>query len=336
MNPCKRRRMAKSVTVVLISTVFGVGLLLYLFFYTGLPNIGYLLSQISIDMLFSLMLLLIISNALRAYRFHVVYRDQGLSFFLSLAIVFMCNCLSSLLPARLGDFSYPWFLKRELNIRYGSGVSMLFLLHFFDFFAVSVLFILSVLAVPVAAKSGTKVLHLSILLLGISLLVTFTIMYAAKNWHIEEVNIQIGLLRRLVGFVNQALEVLREVNSPQTVVSLSSTSLLIWLFNYAFSFFMVYRLSLTKDLMGAFFALNLSNLVNILPVQSVAGLGTVEGSWTAAFALIGIPAERAFPIGFLTHMIRLVLNIALAFLGAIFFGLSRKSDIKQNAPRVTG
>lgn len=320
---------ARGVIVVILSTALGVGLLIYLVSRLGLPSIRSLLSQISADTMAVLMLLLIISDVLRAYRFRIVYRDRGLTFPLSIAIVFMSNCLGSLLPARLGDFSYPWFLKRGSGIRYSSGLSMLFLLRFFDLFAVSVLFIISALAVPMAADWGGKVFYLAALLLCVALAVPLIAMYAAKNWRIREANLRFKLLRRVADFVRQALAALREVNSPRVVLALAITSLLIWLSNYAFGFFLVYRLSVTEDLAAAFFALNLSNLVNLVPVQNVAGLGTAEGSWTAAFAVVGVSAETAFPAGFLTHMLRLGFSILLAFLGAIFFWLRRRPAMKR-------
>lgn len=321
MAPGKKWPTARGAVVVVLSTALGAGLLIYLVSRVGLPDMRSLHSQISVDTMAVLMLLLILSDVLRAYRFRIVYRDRDLTLPLSAAIVFMSNCLASLLPAHLGDFSYPWFLKRGSGIRYSSGLSTLFLLRFFDLFAVSVLFIISALAVPMAADWGGKAFYLAALLLGVSLAVPLIAMYAAKNWRIGEMNLRFKLLQRVADFIQQVLEALQEVNSPRVVLALAVTSLLVWLSNYAFGFFLVYRLSVTDDLAAAFFALNLSNLVNLVPVQSVAGLGTTEGSWTAAFMVVGVPAETAFPAGFLTHMLRLGFSIILGCLGAIFFWL---------------
>ena len=51
-------------------------------------------------------------------------------------------------------------------------------------------------------------------------------------------------------------------------------------------------------------------LVLVIPIQGVAGLGTVELWWISALALFGVPAPEAAVAAIGTHVLLLVLSVA--------------------------
>lgn len=328
-----RDRRKKGILYVLAMTAGGILILYLLISDIQVEQTVLMLSTVSLDTLLILLLLLLVSNILRAQRLRCVYGARGLSFFFSLSIVFMSNFLSSLLPARLGDFSYPWFLKQGLQVRYSDGVSTLVLLRLFDLLSLGILFALSLAAMPLGSRLQVDLWMLAVLLLAGATLLVGIALYAPRRIRlpIEASETQKkGLKTRGLILLRKVLVALRRTESTSTVVSIGLTSLGVWLSNYFFGLVFVHRLSIVQELGKAFFALNLSNLASILPVQSIAGLGTFEGVWTAAFTLIGVPRQEAFLSGLLLHIIRFTYSFGLALLGLVFFFAHNRVYSKPN------
>ena len=63
-----------------------------------------------------------------------------------------------------------------------------------------------------------------------------------------------------------------------------------------------------------------ASLSNLLPINLVANLGTLEAGWTAAFTAMGIPLETAAATGLAAHLWALVFS---ALFGAVAWFLLR-------------
>jgi uncharacterized membrane protein YbhN (UPF0104 family) len=61
------------------------------------------------------------------------------------------------------------------------------------------------------------------------------------------------------------------------------------------------NLNLVKVILGSSFAI----FVNVLPIQSVAGLGSTEATWTIALVLVGLSKESAIATSFVIHGVML-------------------------------
>jgi len=58
-----------------------------------------------------------------------------------------------------------------------------------------------------------------------------------------------------------------------------------------------------------------ASLANLVPVNLIANLGTLEAGWTAAFVALGVPLADAAATGLATHLWALVLHVIFGILG---------------------
>jgi uncharacterized membrane protein YbhN (UPF0104 family) len=76
-----------------------------------------------------------------------------------------------------------------------------------------------------------------------------------------------------------------------------------------------------------------ASLANLVPVNLVANLGTLEAGWTAAFVALGVPLADAAATGLATHLWALVLHAVFGLLGWMVLGRSpRRRDENGNLP----
>ena len=76
-----------------------------------------------------------------------------------------------------------------------------------------------------------------------------------------------------------------------------------------------------------------ASLANLVPINLVANLGTLEAGWTAAFVALGVPLADAAATGLATHLWALVLHAVFGLLGWVVLGRSpRRRDENGNLP----
>ncbi len=66
----------------------------------------------------------------------------------------------------------------------------------------------------------------------------------------------------------------------------------------------------------------------LLPVQGIAGFGTIEGTWTVVFLLLGVEKELAITSGFGFHIVRLTYATILGVISLLIlkFRNERRKD----------
>ena len=64
-------------------------------------------------------------------------------------------------------------------------------------------------------------------------------------------------------------------------------------------------------------------LTSLIPVPSLASVGTYEGGWVATLALLGIASEKALLIGFTVHVINFTFCLVLGLGGLVYLQLKR-------------
>jgi len=69
----------------------------------------------------------------------------------------------------------------------------------------------------------------------------------------------------------------------------------------------------------------------ILPIKSIGGFGTSEGSWAIGMVLLGFNKTTGIQTGFVTHFFALMNVILLFLFGLVIFFLKKYTSIKPTA-----
>ncbi|MEA3254630.1 MAG: lysylphosphatidylglycerol synthase transmembrane domain-containing protein, partial [Candidatus Altiarchaeota archaeon] len=243
-------------------------------------------------------------------------------------IVCVHNMANYLLPARTGEFSYVYLLKKSQGIRGSEGVATLMLARIFDVISISLIFFTSVFMVrslpPIVSNAISGV---AFSLLFIVLFLVYLLYYGNRfTVLITGVCSKLNLLRfHLVDFLLEKLKEivgnLSSIRSKKTVFYFFIYSIFIWSSLYSMIYVLLDGMSIHLGtwvvILGSTFAI----LTGILPVQGLGGFGTYEGAWAVVFIPLGISKETAIASGFAVHILFLLYSMILGSLGLHRLGI---------------
>ena len=263
------------------------------------------------------------SYVFRALRFHILLnRDVGLRDLFN--IVCVHSMVNNILPARTGELSYIYLLKKLHNKKAGEGFATLFVARVFDVITIATLFFISTLMIrdlPAIIMNTVWVIALLMLLIVIFLIILLyfgesflnKIRRFFERFNLDKKYFVDYLLRK----GEETVESFEKIKSNWRVFELITVSIGIWLSLYALN----YMLVLAMHINLAFFAVLLGStfliFTTILPVQGIGGFGTIEGGWAVGFIAVGLTKEVAISSGFVVHIISLVYFLILGLLGMI-------------------
>ncbi|ABN56133.1 conserved hypothetical protein 374 [Methanoculleus marisnigri JR1] len=259
----------------------------------------------------------------RALRFHVLLnREVGLRDLFQ--IVCVHNMVNSILPAKTGELSYIYLLKKVHKRSVGEGVATLVMARVFDFIAITVLFFCSILMIedlPPTVQNGIVIIAIFMIVM-IALLIG--LLYFGRPFlnTIERVFKYVHLDRRRFGAYllikfDEVVGALEEVRVSRNLFFVGLMSFLIWSLNYAVVYLLLssmhIALSLQKVILGSTFTL----LTSLLPIQGIGGFGTTEGVWTLVFVQLGMPMDIAITSGLVYHILVVIYYVVLGMWGIV-------------------
>lgn len=245
----------------------------------------------------------------RALRFHILL-DRKVSVKELFLIVSLHNMANNLLPARTGEFSYIYLVKKRDDISAAEGVATLAIARALDFLAIAIIFILSTFFVFRELPSSLARLPL---LLIISMLFVLLVLYLI-SYHgegtiriLESIASKVGTQKGGVfsSLVDKGRELQREfriIRSRKILLNAFLASILIWGFNYLIVYVLINDVGIKMGLWGALFCNTFAVLTTLLPIQGVGGFGTREGGWIIGFVLLGVSMEIAIAASFAIHI----------------------------------
>jgi hypothetical protein len=314
----KSERLAK-ISALLITVV----LLALLFTQINLEDVISTLKNINPVYLIAGFILYTFSYFFRAWRFYILLnREVGIQDLFNIECVH--NAINSLLPARTGELSYIYLLKKIKNKTTGEGIASLVVSRIFDFIALIILFFIATVlveAIPsniMAVLSIIAVFTLFLLVILVLLLTTgkkFVIIAqsTAEKVHMGNNRGVNYLIRK--GF--ETVESLDKIQMRKSMPALMASSLLIWGANYFLVYLLMaglnFQISLVFVVLGGTFIV----LTSILPIQGIAGFGTTETIWTLVFVPLGLSVDQAIISGFCFHIIMILYFSLLGIYGAI-------------------
>jgi uncharacterized protein (TIRG00374 family) len=264
-----------------------------------------------------------VSYFLRAWRFHILLNNEVATRDL-FPVVCVHNMMNNLLPARTGELSYVYLLKKVNNRTTGEGLATLVVARIFDCIALAVLFFTAIFLVrnvPVVILHSlwiicsciTIFIVLLVLLLWYGRPFIMKVEKFMKFLHIDQKH----AVRYLLKKGDETVESLDQIHMHHIMVYTVASSFLIWGLNYGMVYLILeglgFHLPLQYVILGGTFIL----LTTILPIQGIGGFGTTEMVWTLVFVPLGLSLNDAIISGFCYHIILIFYFVILGIYGWI-------------------
>lgn len=285
--------------------------------------------RISIGAFFAYFVLILV----RALRFRFLL-NKKLGFFEFLNIVFVYSFLSNNLPARSGELSYVYLVKKSGRVVDGENIGSLILSRIFDLLAVS-LFVVLALVLVAGNFPGRALIQRSAIVGGIGVLVLFFsvifgVTYVSK---IFELLIRlfcvdgIPFFRKLHEKVDEVVRALVLGRRRHVLFPVLLFSLLLWLIDFFFNWLLLRGSGVHISFFAATVAFSLPILVSVLPIQPLGGFGLFEGSLALGLFLFGFHKDISLAAGLIVHIQTIIFSFFFASIGYVY--LLKKSFFKH-------
>ncbi len=266
----------------------------------------------------------LISWPLRGMRYQRILMRMGHTHDLNFLVgcIALSQSANVILPARIGDVTRAYLLKRMKNIRLTTAISSLAIERIFDILAIT---LIGALAIIVA--SGLLIdrwIENVLAAAGLLLVVIFVLLVLSLKIRTKIGGIAMSFVR----------EIARVSTNPGAFFTILGGSLLVWFFDTLTCFVIMSAFSvdtpLTQTTMIAviFLAIAVGNLAKIFPITPGA-IGTYEAALTAIFSLGGIDPGIGFATALIDHAVK---NSVTLFFGSVYlshFGLSWTRLVEQ-------
>jgi glycosyltransferase AglD len=303
---------------IVLTAALAVLILAFAATFLGASDILENVKHASLRILALASLVYCISWPVRGIRFQQILKRLGNQYGLGFLTgsIFISQSANVILPARIGDLSRMYILKKSKDLPLTTSLSSLTVERVFDIVAIT--------SIAILASSGAashfelapwmdyliKLSELAVVLFFATLFVVSFREGRAKKTLKQENNPD-GRFGKIKGFASVFLHQMSIVAvRPDAFLAVIASSLLIWGIDI-FTCFLVLKsfpavgvsLSSTYMISLIFLAVALGNIAKIFPITPGA-IGTYEVALTAVFGLGGIEPEIGFTVAVLDHIIK--------------------------------
>ena len=192
----------------------------------------------------------------------------------------------NIVPARLGELSYVYLVKKVYNVPTGFSVSSLVLARVFDQIAISLLFLLSTFFVDISsAWMKTLTLLVTVLLFLSVFLLILLIMYKeyCASWlkrilqrmHLDRYR----LIQRGMTEIDNVVAALADLPRTRSFGAIFGLSVCIWICIFTVNFLLFQAFHVPLSYIEVVLASTFMILLTLLPIQVLSGIGIRETAW---------------------------------------------------------
>jgi len=312
---------AKEMLAKTLPIILTVVLVVFLLSYIRISDVIAAFNEISLHYIVMGLILYVFIYCLRTLRFQILLNNK-LRFKELFVIVCLHNLMNNIMPARAGEFSYLYLVKKSTkNISAGESIASLLLVRLFDIIGISIIFLTSALMVEVSSS-----LHLlkiiATVLIGIVMLLLFCIVLFGDHFVCLVTKVMISLKiddKKIVAFLQiklkETIESLNIINNPRIIIYTLVLSILINFSMFLIGYLLIYGLGIHIGIFEIFVAGTVALFTTVLPIQGFLNFGTMEAGFAMGFSLFNVPKEISIAIGFSYHIILIVYLIILGGYG---------------------
>lgn len=292
----------------LILVLFSSLVFLLLFYNTDFDEVYTLFIKIQPIFLVVTVLIYGASNYLKGLRLRILLQDSQTPLLSYFSIAGFHNFYNQILPARTGELTLVYYLKRYAGVKAGVAVYSLIVVRILDLVVVAIYFFISFMMLT----WGNIDLYwlLPVLILGflavLSLLLLPLFVVVAKKLVLAIVT-RFSLRGKLIGKLVQMIESVEQGVSASSVkglfLPLTIVTLLIWAALYALYYVTIIAVGVDVSPLQSIAGSTGAILTNVLPVNGVGGFGSHEAGWAGGFVLVGLTKEIAIATALTSHLI---------------------------------
>ena len=273
----------------------------------------------------------------KAYRSKILVGSDRIGIGDMFVVSLIRNAFNMVLPARTGELSYVYVLKRKFRFPVEIGVSTLMVALIFDTVVVFLMIVISIIIVGINrfAISSTSVILIAVGLLIIALLILVFLYKIIRfftgifNWIISKTRIGKNkavqyIYKKLVD-TNENIKIIQKRKIYWKVFLASVATRILKFTSYYFIIHAIlkpmgYEFS-DLSYWVIFLATVAAEISAVLPTHALAGFGTYEGAFALAFVALGFSSEISIIVGFNYHIINLIFTVTLGIIAMIVLSL---------------
>ncbi|WP_250125042.1 lysylphosphatidylglycerol synthase transmembrane domain-containing protein [Chroococcidiopsis sp. CCMEE 29] len=300
-----------------LSTLLLVGI-----FFSTVELSGVLIAASKVGWLglLQIFFLVAVTQLIRAVRFFELLSLRiNIQYSLVLQITCIYQFLNHILPIRSGELSLPILLKRYSNCTYSSSVAFLVLTRLYDVLALAIIVFLAaaVLIYRGVIEPFWLFVFISALLLAMLLISLLILCVRTRNPRQRQNAINNLAIAKVPLFLKQLFFNFKTFGSNLyhefliykgilLHLRLLSYSVSIWLALFLL-FWRVLQLvgfyvSFSEVVLGS----SLANLTQLLPINTLGNIGTLEAGWVLGFTMLGFDSYKTLTAGIVMHVIVIV------------------------------
>jgi uncharacterized protein (TIRG00374 family) len=311
---------------VYVSVLLTLCSLVIVYLMLDWPSMIRLLRGVSWGWGFTALTFFVLGHVLRAIRFRLIMPGD-LAFNRLLGVTFLHGMYNYLMPARLGELSFPFLLVRQSNVTLASSAAALLMSRFYDLFVVALVLPIVLAIFRSELPAWLHVVSLiSCLLMYLVAGGVYVIQHTAmmNGWVDRAVDrFRAGRLSWFVRYTSLLTYSLRQCRSLLIHTLLLLLTIGIWLCVYANLYFIVAALRHSLTYSQVIVISLVLVPLTLFPLQGIAGVGTHEAGWVAALALFDQPASIALALAVGSHVLLLAYVLILGLIGLLVISSTR-------------
>ena len=322
---------------LLLSVLITIGILLLLLSQISLKDLSTLL--FNADPLWTLLgalgyLLTIFFRALR-YKWLIHSKKIPVPDLFRISVFY--NFSLMVLPSKLGELSYPYFLNRLCGMNMTEGFASLIASRVYDLFTILVIFLLGSIGFQSLFKINVFVVILLVaLLFGLTFFALFYMSDLLKFFSnaLGKISHRIGGKKNkpfqwTQRKMNEMAEDFYAIKARRTYLPVTVTSLVAWMTAFWMFYALMKGFGVSLTFSKVIFGSTVAIVANALPISGLGNWGILEAGWTAGFLLVGLSKVEAITTGFGVHIIVFMTGAAASL---ICWGTLNLHRHKQHSP----
>ncbi|MFH2021034.1 MAG: lysylphosphatidylglycerol synthase transmembrane domain-containing protein [archaeon] len=222
-----------------------------------------------------------------------------------LPIVFFHNFMNNIVPMKLGELTYVYLTKKKSTFKH--SLSSLVLVRIIDIIIIGSSLLIALLYTRSELLNGTInyiIISLALLFLG---LVVFLTMPNLIEKILPDKGF-LGKIRNIFSFKSYPLWM---------ILKTFALSLGCYFFMMAFTYIMFISMNLILPVNIFLIAISMTLLSGTIPINGIAGFGTIEGVLVLVLSIFGYPHQETIVIAFSLHILQLIFSGIFGFFGWI-------------------
>lgn len=314
------------------SLLVTVGIIFILFTQISLHDLYRLLKDVNPSWTVLGCFAYLLAIFLRALRFRWLIHSRRilLSELFHISVFYHLSLM--VLPSKLGELSFPYFLNRRGGMSMTEGLASLIASRVYDFFIVLIIFLFAIIGFQGLLRINLALTLSLFILLILAILFAFSHMSAFLMWvaaligkmdewdRLKNSKTLLWIRRKL----HEMAEDFYAIKARRTHVSVSLVSLGAWVSIFFVFYAFMRGFEIEVSLLKVVFASTIAVIANALPISGIGNWGTLEAGWAAGFLLVGLSKQEAIATGFGVHILIFLLCAITALICWAFLSLPGK------------